>query len=157
MRISFDLDDTLICDRATVPYEPNRVPFFLRFWFREPLRLGTCELIAKLKQHGFEICIYTTSYRSPFYIRLWLSFYGIHLSEIINQKIHHACLASDPSICLSSKYPPAFGIKIHIDDAEGVKLEGQKYGFEVIIISPTDRNWTDRILSMLPQLDTKNC
>ena len=29
-----------------------------------------------------------------------------------------------------------------MDDSEGVRLEGEKYGFEVIVIYPEDGNWT---------------
>ena len=33
-----------------------------------------------------------------------------------------------------------------MDDSEGVRLEGEKYGCEVIVISPEDRNWTLEVL-----------
>lgn len=49
MRISFDLDDTLICLKGTVPSEPNRVPRLLRGLFGEPLRLGFPRLAAELE------------------------------------------------------------------------------------------------------------
>ena len=40
MRISFDLDDTLICYEAGVASEP-RLPWYLRLFISdEPLRLG---------------------------------------------------------------------------------------------------------------------
>lgn len=44
MRISFDLDDTLICGEQ-VPCEPNRIPFFFNPWINEPLRLGSRKLM----------------------------------------------------------------------------------------------------------------
>ena len=152
MRISFDLDDTLICPQENVPAEPNPVPLLLRLWWHEPLRLGTCDLIKALEQRGFEVCIYTTSYRSPCYIRLWLYFYGIRVSKIINQTIHNACLNRASNGFLPSKNPAAFGIPIHVDDSAGVKLEGDRYGFEVIVVSPQDRNWTEKILQQVPHL-----
>lgn len=145
MRISFDLDDTLICNDENVPQESNKVPFFLRYWFNEPLRLGSCELMKKLEQYNHEIWIYTTSYRSVFYIRLWLFFYGIKITEIINQKIHLQYFGySSPT-----KNPKAFNIDLHIDDSHGVKLEGDKYGFQVLVISPKDLNWTSKIMARL--------
>ncbi|MBD2181116.1 hypothetical protein H6S82_16765 [Planktothrix sp. FACHB-1355] len=149
MRISFDLDDTLICHQGCVQREPNRVPFFLKPWINEPLRLGTRELMQKLKQYGCEVWIYTTSYRSPFYVRLWLFCYGIHVAKVINQATYHAYLRRNPSNSTLSKNPKIFGIDLHVDDSEGVRLEGEKYGFEVVVISPEDRNWTERVLKAI--------
>jgi hypothetical protein len=149
MRISFDLDDTLICDRRYVPCEPNRVPFFLKPWINEPLRLGTCKLIQELQQYGHEISIYTTSYRSPCYVRLWLLCYGIKVAEVINQKIHNTSLSRYPGDSLPSKNPRAFGIDLHVDDSEGVKLEGKKYGFKVVVVAPDDRSWNWTVLEAI--------
>jgi len=142
MRIPFDLDDTLICDRKDAPWEPNRVPFLLKPWINEPLRLGTRALMQELKQWGHEIWIYTTSYRSPCSVRLWLRCYGIQVAGVINQNIHRAHLQCYPGDSFPSKNPRAFGIDLHVDDSEGVKLEGKKYGFKVVVISPEDCNWT---------------
>lgn len=148
MRISFDLDDTLICDRRYICCEPDRVPFFLKFWIDEPLRLGTRQLIEELKQCGCEIYIYTTSYRSPCLVSLWLLCYGINVKKVINQKVHNSFLSRNGMYYNSpSKNPPAFGIDLHIDDSEGVRLEGEKYGFEVVVISPEDINWTQKVMA----------
>ncbi|MCC3404659.1 MAG: hypothetical protein JGK17_03540 [Microcoleus sp. PH2017_10_PVI_O_A] len=146
MRISFDLDDTLICNHKEVPREPNRVPFFLKPWINEPLRLGTRVLIKELKQRGHEIWIYTTSYRSPCLVSLWLRCYGIQVAGVINQNIHRAHLRHYSGDSLPSKNPQAFGIDLHVDDSEGVKLEGKKYGFQVVVVSPEDCNWTRAVL-----------
>jgi hypothetical protein len=139
-RISFDLDDTLICGEH-VPSEPNRIPFFFKPWINEPLRLGSCTLMKQLKQYGCEIWIYTSSYRSPCLIRLWLRCYGIHVAGVINQTVHNAYLRRNSGYDRASKNPKAFGIDLHVDDSEGVRLEGKKYGFEVVVISPENRNW----------------
>lgn len=152
MLISFDLDDTLICRQEAVPCEPNRVPFLLKPWINEPLRLGTCQLMKELRQHGCEIWIYTTSYRSPCSVRLWLLCYGIPVAGVINQAIHNTHLRHNSGYYAPSKNPRAFGITLHIDDSEGVRLEGKKYGFEVIIISPEDRNWTKKVLEKVTNL-----
>ena len=40
-----------------------------------------------------------------------------------------------------SKYPPAFGIDLLIDDAEGVSIEGERFGFRVFRISGNDLSW----------------
>lgn len=51
--------------------------------------------------------------------------------------------------CGSSKNPKLFGIDIHVDDSEGVRMEGEKYGFKTIIIQPADEKWVDKILERI--------
>jgi hypothetical protein len=45
-----------------------------------------------------------------------------------------------------SKYPPAFGINLHIDDSAGVAEEGRRYGFDVVVVAPHDLDWAARVL-----------
>jgi len=144
MRISFDLDDTLICYQPHVPCEPRRVPFLLRRWFDEPLRAGTIDLLSELTRRGWDIWIYTTSGRSERYMRWWLRFFGIRLGGVVNEYTHRRRV---PLAQRVSKYPPYFHIDLHIDDSEGVRMEGEKYGFEVLTISPDDPDWTTRVLA----------
>src|SRR5690242_19329468 len=88
MRISFDLDDTLICYDPAVPCENSRVPWLLRHWFKEPLREGAVALMRDLATRGCRICVFTTSYRSPRQVKWWLRFYGVHVETVINQQAY---------------------------------------------------------------------
>ncbi|MDJ1185434.1 hypothetical protein [Roseofilum casamattae] len=146
MKISFDLDDTLIGVPDNGQHEPNRVPIVLRLWFNEPLRLGICSLANHLQESGHQICIYTTSYRPIVYMRLLFWFYGIHLAEIINQDMHARYCEKHNISPQPSKNPKWFDIGLHVDDSEGVGLEADRYTFNTIIISPGDRNWTQKII-----------
>ena len=68
MRVSFDLDEVLFVSPKTHKTEPA-LPFPLRNLFPERLRLGTPELIWELQIQGYEVWIYTSSFRSESYIR----------------------------------------------------------------------------------------
>jgi hypothetical protein len=46
-----------------------------------------------------------------------------------------------------SKYPPAFGIDLHVDDSEGVAEEGRRHHFGVVVVSPQDPEWTATVLA----------
>ena len=139
MRVSFDLDDTLICQPST-PTEP-RLHFWQRWIHPEPLRLGAVTLIHDLQSRGVEIWIYTTSYRSPRSIRSWLRAYKVKLTGVINQDRHNRIVGrSGPS-----KFPPAFEIDLHVDDLEGVAIEGRRHGFAVVTVAPNNVIWTEAI------------
>ncbi len=51
-------------------------------------------------------------------------------------------------------YPPAFGIDLHVDDSEGVRLEGEEHGFHVVVVRPDDERWTKRVLDAAEQVAT---
>ncbi|MDB6064410.1 MAG: hypothetical protein JWR26_618 [Pedosphaera sp.] len=146
MRISFDIDETLVCRHTDVPNEVGRLPLFLHRRLAEPLRRGTRTLIQQLRQQGWHIWIYTSSARTKFHIWLWLFLYGIRVDGIINEQKHRLELADRRFSRLPSKYPPAFGIDLHVDDSEGVRMEGEEHNFQVAVVRPEDENWTQRVL-----------
>ncbi len=151
MLISFDLDETLICQSPDVPTEPKRVPRVLQSFFGEPLCLGFCELYQTLGKQGWEICIYTTSFRPVWQIRGWLWFHGIRVAQIINQERHQAIVGKTIQPC-PSKHPPSFGIRLHVDDSELVALEAKRYGFRVVIVCPSDPDWAEAVLNAANQV-----
>lgn len=145
MRISFDLDDTLICYQEGVPRETPLVPL-LNFLLNEPMRQGTRALIADLQSRGCDVSICTSSSRSPLLVRLWLALYGVRVRRIITQETYERHLKRFPDNEPPSKNPRAFGIDLHIDDSEGVRLEGERYGFDVLVVAPDDTGWAQKVL-----------
>ena len=140
MRVSFDVDDTLVCS-ACVPTE-QVVPRWRRLWYTEQLRKGTKSLMADLLARNCQLWVYTTSYRSPRYIRSWFKSFGIPIAGVVNQTRHEQVVGRQGP----SKYPPAFGIDLHVDDSEGVGMEGDRHGFAVVVVSPDDLDWVTRVL-----------
>jgi nicotinamidase-related amidase len=123
----------------------------LRHWFPEPLRLGTPHLLEQLRQHGHSIWIYTTSGRSPGYVKRWLRFYSICVEGVINQEQHDEVVRPRNFRRHPSKYPPAFGIELHVDDSAGVGMEGAELGFRTVIVSPDDQSWSERVLAAVEE------
>jgi hypothetical protein len=149
MRIAFDLDNTLIRNDFDFPLAPARRPFLQKLLQTESLRLGVQELFAFCREHGWEVWIYTTSYRSPFYIRKILWVYTLRVNGIVNQTRHNRQVR-----VRSTKHPPTFGIHVLIDDSRGVQLEGERFGFSVIQIDPRNDRWVEVIQAQLVALVT---
>lgn len=150
-RVSFDVDETLACHCAKVPVEEGFLPRLMHRWLGEPLRRGAGSLIRELRRRGCSVWIYTTSGRTPFYIRRWLLMYGIHVDGIVNSERHRHGLARHGLSRSPSKYPPAFGIDLHVDDSEGVQMEGDVHGFRVVVVRPDDERWAQRVLDAVAQ------
>lgn len=145
-RISFDLDDTLFVDEINFKTEPaprfpwNRI-------YKERLRAGTPDLMRRLHEAGWEIWVYTTSYRSPRYIRGLFRQYGITFDEIVNGARHQREVQADHGEPMPSKYPAHYRIDLHVDDDRSVWENGQYYGFRVFLIGAQDDEWAERILA----------
>lgn len=143
MRISFDIDDTLVCD-TSVPTE-QFVPRWRRWWYPERLRRGTRDLMRELIRRRHQIWIYTTSDRSSRYLRGWFGSFGVPIHGVVNQAQHQRVVGRQGP----SKYPPAFDIAFHVDDSEGVAEEGRRNRFHVLVVAPEDKDWTLRVLEAL--------
>jgi hypothetical protein len=145
MNISFDLDSTLIPNGNE--FDTEKANLITNLFGLEKIRKGASSLIASLQNQGHEIHIYSTSFRSKTRIRFNLFCYGIKVGRIINQEKNQKTLKS--LNIYSSKYPPAFGFDIHIDDSKGVGIEAERFNFKTIIIEPTDTNWVETVIYKL--------
>jgi hypothetical protein len=152
LRISFDIDDTLVCHHTGARHEQLAFAGIPARWLGEPLRMGTRDLFRELKALGCETWIYTTSGRTPFHIKRWLLLYGIRVKGVINEETHRREYVRQNMTRHPSKYPPAFGIDLHVDDSEGVKIEGEHYNFRVIVVRPDDSTWTEQVVVAVKQL-----
>jgi hypothetical protein len=119
----------------------------LRLWFPEKLRCGTIALFKTLIRRQCQIWIYTSSGRSFLYLKLWFRALGIRLDGVVNKSVHERMVSRYQfSTRTPTKFPPLFGIHLHVDDSEGVAIEGRLHGYEVLVVSPDDDGWTQRIL-----------
>ena len=143
MRISFDLDDTLICYDEGIDCDPP-----LAWWTRvlirdEPLRRGARDLTAELHKRGHTVWVYTSSGRKARWIKWWLRFHGIRVEGIVNGPKHIQCFGEGST---PSKRPHAFGIGLHVDNSRGVAMEGEQHGFNVCVVEPGANDWVERVL-----------
>jgi hypothetical protein len=152
MRLSFDLDDTLICYQQGVPREPSLAWYWGLWTHDEPLRRGARDLMNRLRRNGWELWVYTTSHRSPWSVKSWLWGHGVRVAGVINQYVHEARLRRNVGDYPPSKNPAAFGIALHVDDSDGVRMEGDQHGFSVVVIDPEDNAWTEKVLSAANQV-----
>lgn len=146
LRVSFDIDDTLVCG-AGVPSE-QLVPFLYRRRYPEPLRKGARGLLRSLDASGCRLWVYTSSSRPAAYLTGWFRSLGIRLEGVVNLERHSEVVGCRGP----SKLPSAFGIGLHVDDSEGVAMEAEAHGFRVLVVSPQDERWTERVLGAVEAL-----
>jgi len=146
MKVSFDLDEVLFVNPDK--YETEPAPRFpLDRIFPERLRKGTVALIHELQAQGFEVWIYTSSFRTVTYIRALFRHYGVRFDNIINGLIHKAEVQGKRLQALPQKLPSHYRIALHIDDEDAVIQNGREYGFKVMRVYEPDPQWAEKILA----------
>ena len=151
MRVSFDLDEVLFVNPKTHKIEPE-LPFPLRNIYKERLRLGTPELINKLQEMGYEVWVYTSSFRSERYIKGLFRHYGIKFDGIVNGTRHLKEVQQGHSETLPQKLPSRYRISLHIDDETIVCTSGRQYGYNVYQLNAHDDDWKEKIIARAVQI-----
>lgn len=145
MRISFDLDEVLFVSPQTHKTEPP-LPFPLDRFFKERLRLGTPTLIRELQALGYEVWIYTSSFRSEKYIRRLFRCYGVRLDGIVNGERHLREVQRGHSGPLPQKLPNRYRISLHVDDESVVCSWGREFGYSTYQLEAQDDEWKEKII-----------
>lgn len=146
MRVSFDLDEVLFVSPQTHKTEPP-LPFPLNRFFQERLRLGTPDLINSLQKMGYEVWIYTSSFRTERYIRRLFRCYGVHLDGIVNGERHMREVQQKSRTILPQKMPNRYRISLHVDDEAVICSAGSLYGFRTYQLFAQDDDWKDKIIA----------
>lgn len=154
MRVSFDLDEVLFVDPATHKTEP-RLPFPFCKIFKERLRKGTPELIHSLQKLGYDVWVYTSSFRSESYIRNLFWCYGVKFDGIVNAKRHLAEVQSHSSQILPQKVPSRYHISLHIDDESVICSYGKEYGFDAYQLDAEDDEWKEKVIARADEVKKK--
>ena len=145
MRISFDLDDVLFVSPDRYETEPVPNVLFGRL-FRERLRKGTKELIHTLQERGYEVWIYTSSYRTEKYLRALFRGYGIRFDGVVNALRHNKEVQRTRNERLPQKLPNFYRISLHIDDEKAIQDNALRYGYRTMQIYEPDEHWVDKVL-----------
>lgn len=151
MRVSFDLDEVLFVNPETHKTEPEPVFPFNKI-FKERLRLGAPKLIKRLQSEGFEVWVYTSSFRSDKYIRTLFRLYHVRFDSIVNGTRHLREVQGSRKDVLPQKMPSKYRISLHIDDESVILTAGKAYGFNVYQLDAQDDDWAEKIMTRVYQI-----
>ena len=154
MRVSFDLDEVLFVNPATHETE-DPLTFPLNLFYKERLRAGTPELINTLQKTGYEVWVYTSSFRTIGYIKMLFSHYGVKFDGIVNGTRHLNEVQKGRSEILPQKVPNRYRISLHIDDEAVICSYGREYGFDAYQLDAQDDEWKDKIIAKAEEVKRK--
>lgn len=151
MRISFDLDEVLFVSPKTHKTEPE-LRFPLNRIYKERLRLGTPSLINELQSMGYEVWVYTSSFRSERYIKTLFWLYGVRFDGIVNGTRHLKEVQRDHKTVLPQKLPNHYRISLHVDDESVICTLGPQYGFRTYQLEAQDDDWKEKIIARAEEI-----
>lgn len=154
MRISFDLDEVLFVRPDTHKVETQLI-FPFNIIFKERLRYGTPHLINTLQKMGYEVWVYTSSFRSEFYIKTLFRCYGIKFDQIVNAQRHLKEVQGKRKQILPQKMPSHYHIKLHVDDESVICSYGKQNGYAAYQLDAPDDEWTDKIIAKAEEVKKK--
>ncbi len=146
MRVSFDLDEVLFVSPET--HKTERPPDFIHAkLFCERLRLGTPDLINTLQKMGYDVWVYTSSFRSEMYIKLLFLGYGVRFNGIVNAARHLKEVQGNRKTILPQKVPSRYRISLHVDDESVICSLGREYGFDAYQLDAQDDDWKEKVIA----------
>ncbi len=154
MRVSFDLDEVLFVNPKTHKTEKElRFPF--NRIYKERLRLGTPDLINSLQKLGYEVWVYTSSFRSENYIKLLFRHYGVRFDGIVNGTRHNKEVQQGRAQILPQKVPNRYRISLHVDDESVICSYGREFGFDAYQLDAQDDDWKEKIIAKAGEVKKK--
>ena len=154
MRVSFDLDEVLFVFPENVKAEPE-LKFPWNRIYKERLRLGTPELINGLQELGYEVWVYTSSFRSEKYIKDLFRHYGVKFDGIVNATRHLKEVQRDSKQILPQKVPSKYRIALHVDDETVICSYGREFGFEAFQLDGPDDEWKEKVIARAEEVKKK--
>ena len=154
MRVSFDLDEVLFVSPLTHKTEPP-LGFPFGQIYRERLRRGAPELINRLQEMGYEVWVYTSSFRTERYIRSLFRHYGVRFDGIVNGDRHLREVQRNNAHTLPQKLPNRYRISLHVDDEAVICAWGREYGFNTYLLNAQDDEWKDKIFRTVETIRKK--
>ncbi|MBR2281249.1 MAG: ParB N-terminal domain-containing protein [Spirochaetales bacterium] len=142
--ISFDLDEVLICDGKSVAADRSpRFPFNLIYRERIRQSIGAC--FKELGRLGFDIWVYTGSYRSKGYMEGLLRHHRAKVDGIMN-----GLKAKRPGSGISKAFKDKYKVIVHADNDSVVWIDTGTREFEDIKVS-SDDDWASQVIQKVRQ------
>lgn len=151
MRVSFDLDEVLFVSPITHRTE-DELAFPFNKIFKERLRYGTIRLVKRLQSEGFDVWIYTSSFRTERYIKCLFFLYGLRFDGIVNGERHLRDVQGKRTNPVPQKLPSKYRISLHIDDESIVCTSGRIHGFNVYQLNAQDDEWEEKIMTRVYEI-----
>lgn len=150
-RVTINFDHVL-CTSEKHPEAEAKPNLFLCDFariFKEQLRFGIVSLIRNLQRQGYDVWVYTNTYRSVEYIQLFFKAYNLKVDGIINgaDRFRTEHKEQEYRKALSKKYDLAF----HIENDGIFRALSAKKDYENYELDTTDYHWIDRVLEVIAE------
>lgn len=153
-RVSFDLDEVLIatgdCPKDEEPGKPWSVVT------KERLKIGAPVLIHELQGLGYDVWVYTSSFKSEKYIRAIFKGYKVNPDGVINgvalKKQQNKESMSKVKEAMKNKYVTT----LHIDGGHVLYTNKETKDYDYISLQCADSDWASKVIHVVKGMEEKN-
>ncbi len=149
-RVALDLDEVLL---ASGPEDEKErpLPFPLNRHWPEQLRRGVPALIHGLKKQGYDIWVYTQSYRSMEHVRLLFRLYHVAVDGVVTGLARKAKMDESHRQRLESLVAARYPRTVHIDRDSVLCIDKQTRTYEEYPLAR--ENWSRQVMDVIGGLD----
>lgn len=125
----------MLC-KENAPHSDRDLPPLVSQSRTEFLRRGVAPILRAWASEGVQLWIYTESLRGRSPVLAWFESMQISIAGMVNRQLHEAewQRRGAPNPC-PRKFPPWFGISVHVDNDPEIQREGLALGYRVILVS----------------------
>ena len=113
-------------------------------------------MINRLQALGYEVWVYTSSFRTEAYIRRLFRCYGVRFDGIVNATRHLKEVQRNNKTILPQKLPNYYRISLHVDDESVICTLGRQYGFRTYQLDAQDDDWKEKIIACAEEIRKLN-
>lgn len=147
MCVSFDLDEVLLTDGNTVPYDKELGWPFCKFYDKY-IRKNAAILINELRDMGFDVWIYTGEFYSEEYIKVLFGLHNTKVDGIIN-----GLAKRKNSKKLQEVFSKNYLISVHIDNDSLICVDTETKEYEIIDIKYNPVSWASDVMLCLKSIE----
>ncbi|MCR5746660.1 MAG: ParB/Srx family N-terminal domain-containing protein [Lachnospiraceae bacterium] len=153
-RATIDLDEVVFCSEND-EYLEKKLPFPLSHIYRERLRLGIPALFNYLRNHEYDIWVYTSKYYSPLYIKSLFLRHHVHLTGIITGSSRTARLNTAPKRKIEQMFRDKYTKTLNIYADMLLLIPQKTYEYEQYDLDSSSPEWAVEVKKVIEEIEKK--
>ena len=152
-RVAFDLDETVLqLLPGTKDGLEKPMPFFLRRFCRERIRLGIPALFQFLAQKGYDVWVYTDRYLSLDHLRFLFMYYHCPVTGMITGMGRKSPLGADMKKKMEDLLETRYASTLHVDSETVLKTIAHSKEYEILPLNLSSVTWSQAVMDTVSRL-----
>ena len=150
-RAALDLDEVVFAPAQDGAAE-KALPFPANKVYQQQLRRGVPELFRFLKNHGYDIWVYSAQYYSMDYIQVFFKLYGLQIDNIVTGTSRKGQQSAEEKKQLETMITKKYAVTVHPALRSLTRISSEAKTFEEYELTGNPETWAQEIMEILSKL-----